>query len=996
MKKLTILLTAIILILAAVFACFGWPGFLLDRFRKDGSPEKLTAKQTAVPERVVWKGHSKAFSITPIAGVTVSAAENAMDKDRGFDISELKEDELEEAAAVYSRELKEAIRPLGGMHISAGLKPDELLPDGYTVQIDLAARGIPEEMWKDVTVFRRDDNGMYYEYASWIDGSALTFESQQNGVIFWAVSTAVIYLSADVFLPAVGTGVEWFSPYSVIYVTETENPNSKKIFKLKWTGSAADEVYLNRKNKIVERTRQTLDIAKVRQRFIDENGRKPKTSDELMAFKEQYAIRLLESGTDAASAEYREICRSLELSDSAKNLYTPDMVRKAAKCLRGARAYCKSLGIKLPKACMTVELVPKITGASASGLSVSPLVLLSNYLMLQTQYLLDNPAQFNDLALTAAHEYFHACTNCYKNQNLANLKINEATAQTIEFDAVKWLNSQGYMDAEPSLTNAAKLEMYSLPLNDFKVRYADGTSKKFSGSDKSDTGYPLCHLIMYLMKKMPRATKDGSEWHNILSTYRKYWGTPKVTEFLKDCFSLSDESLTNYYYMFAKSNQAKFYERASQDFGNWSNPISSVARGAFSAHIPLDNHNYTIRVRQLVPYAAEGAEGEVSMLVVCDSDFAKNLPDTKLLPIGSRHTKQARCGLFYEPMETGSGEFLNCYMMEIDGGLGTVGKKSGYSIYRLDAPPAPELKVDKNTVKFRLPKKSGAAEAGYIDGYRLSFRSEDGKLSELLYPIGDAGKKKSLSLSDLVNKMPDGGKKASVKLSVSICEYIEGKGSEKCFGPESDTSVRGRISGEENGQKKDGSDRDSDKNTGGKSHGKWIQYHVMTEGDSTAKDGWDNAITIELKSSPGRFERKWTCSMDYYSASGDFMYYKGDTSTVTCTNSAPPEKIKGGETVSVDATLKGHYEKRWHGSTKDPSDIADGGNMSIVASYKAGDYAFFKFGEKGDTLYTSWDEPTASRKFECEIRCGRRDGEEMEIRVSSMGMHCHYYYRWSE
>ena len=94
--------------------------------------------------------------------------------------------------------------------------------------------------------------------------------------------------------------------------------------------------------------------------------------------------------------------------------------------------------------------------------------------------------------------------------------------------------------------------------------------------------------------------------------------------------------------------------------------------------------------------------------------------------------------------------------------------------------------------------------------------------------------------------------------------------------------------------------------------------------------------------------------------------------------------------------MKGHYEKRYKGSTKDPSDIANGVDMSIVTSYKSGDYAFFKFGEKGDTLYTSWDEPTVSKTFTCEIRSGKRDGEEMEIRVSSLGMNCHYYYRWSE
>ena len=148
------------LILAITVSGLTFPGFLLPLFgevktdsrdktesgqQSEAQGEKENTEQTTAATPVEWAGHSKAFTITPLEGVTVSALKNALDKDRTFEISALSDDELEEVVDTYAAAMNDSYYPLGGMHISAGLAPDELLPEGYTVQIDLASMGVPED-----------------------------------------------------------------------------------------------------------------------------------------------------------------------------------------------------------------------------------------------------------------------------------------------------------------------------------------------------------------------------------------------------------------------------------------------------------------------------------------------------------------------------------------------------------------------------------------------------------------------------------------------------------------------------------------------------------------------------------------------------------------------------------------------------------------------------------------------------------------------------------
>ncbi len=811
-NKFPSVLLCFTLILAITVSGLTFPGFLLPLFGKvktdsKDKPEssqqsgtqngKENNEQTTVATPVEWVGHSKAFTITPFEGVTVSAQENALDKDRTFEISALNDDELEEVVDAYAAAMNDSYYPLGGMHISAGLAPDELLPEGYTVQIDLASMGVPEDLWNSVTAFRRDDNGMYYEYASYLQDGKLTFESQQNGIIGWITAAGVIWYCGDELLPTIGTGISWVMFADHIYVTESESPNSKKIFKLKWTlesGELVQTKYVLELHKKLEKEYTWIDAKKD---LCREKGLDPETNwdtydckkGEVSAYRANRIDKIIEEGITPAAKEYREAYEKAE--KMVRQHLTPELVLEIGKRLRYAREYLKTLGIKMPKACMTVELVPKITGSDAAGVSVSPLLFMSNYMVLQTQELAKKPSEYDDLTVTAVHEYFHACTNCYKSQNHANLKINEATAQIIEVDCEEWLIEHGYIGAKTKHENEKKMEMYGLPLDLYKVKYADGSAKEYTGSDKSDTGYPLCHFIRYLMKKIPKATDKGSAWHNILATYCKYWLAPDVTEFLKDCFGLNDESLSNYYYLFAQSEQSKFYEKAKYSFTDynsatrWVYPITSCDKGD-PAYALLDDHNYTIRVRQMIPYSSGNYYGDVSMLVVCDPDFTENLPDTKILPIGNTAYRKTRYGFFYLPMKQAESDFFDCLMMEIDGGIGKSGKKSGYTIYCIEAPNTPKLRADNSNVKITIPKMSMTMDKGYMDGFRVTIKCSDGQETVKYYKRSSAGKTVSLSVDDLHKPLKKGAKEKKLTYTVSVCEYISESDKPFVYGPESE------------------------------------------------------------------------------------------------------------------------------------------------------------------------------------------------------------------
>ena len=127
------------------------------------------------------------------------------------------------------------------------------------------------------------------------------------------------------------------------------------------------------------------------------------------------------------------------------------------------------------------------------------------------------------------------------------------------------------------------------------------------------------------------------------------------------------------------------------------------------------------------------------------------------------------------------------YTLEIDGGANTEDVISGYTVWTLFAPkPIGNITLKDGMINFQLPEKSEAANAGKIDGYRVTITcTTDGTKTEKFYKISGAGKDISLRAKNYKDKET---KIEDAEFRVSVCEYIKEATGEKSFGPESDPS----------------------------------------------------------------------------------------------------------------------------------------------------------------------------------------------------------------
>lgn len=132
-------------------------------------------------EQVVT-GHSKAFKIEPVEGITISAPKNALDKNREFKLTPVDDKTYEKV--VEQLQGQQDVKPLMVFELDAGLKPDAFLPGNYHVEIDLDQIGIPRSLQEKVVVYRGADydrkNTLYYMYDARLNNGKFSFKSNQN------------------------------------------------------------------------------------------------------------------------------------------------------------------------------------------------------------------------------------------------------------------------------------------------------------------------------------------------------------------------------------------------------------------------------------------------------------------------------------------------------------------------------------------------------------------------------------------------------------------------------------------------------------------------------------------------------------------------------------------------------------------------------------------------------------------------------------------------
>ena len=138
-RKFPFVLLSFVLVLALLVTGLVSPGFALPLFypKDEGAAgtDALNNRQLAAlsenslaPDGTVLPmGKSAAFSIEPVAGITISAGENALDKERTFRMEEVSEEQYTQ----LEDSLCEHIGPqivVGAWELDAGLADDEMLP----------------------------------------------------------------------------------------------------------------------------------------------------------------------------------------------------------------------------------------------------------------------------------------------------------------------------------------------------------------------------------------------------------------------------------------------------------------------------------------------------------------------------------------------------------------------------------------------------------------------------------------------------------------------------------------------------------------------------------------------------------------------------------------------------------------------------------------------------------------------------------------------------
>ena len=684
-KRFLIVLVAIALVLSFVFTGFGWPGFMLGLIPKDSKAEGgITAEAL---RRAA--GNSRAFSKELADGITVSAAENALDRDRDFRLSPVSDADLCSAEEKLNSVSDECIFLYDIWDLSCGLSEDETLPGTYEVSFDLEKLGIDRSVYEKLAVYRISDSGQYYKLNSRIDGDTLTAKSNQNSAL--AIGAAAVGLaiaspfihdfiearySSAYFVPALRSSIKE-------YKVPVDGDDQKFIIRLNVKSvndlmfENDDEAWDNARKRACSdaakefiKSTQLMDeqlrakcLALVPEKINPKNiasalGNilvpflEAKGDTENIRMKKMiksYILGRMEELTqeeiknEDAYRKHEEVAKSLlnekQTLDEISKIFR--IVEKTAKYLNKAYFFLKDVEkVSLPAYPMYVEITDDAVerdedGNKAKGtFGVTTKPWLSNpYMVIYANVITgESDSQYDELLLTIVHELFHAVQRLYVSGVLANYTFDEVTAQVVEWEAFEYFKTDGTIlkpNDSNHLKNAKQCHLFAVPLNGSSVTWPEGGIGigYVDDGNKIDTAM-LAYSRAPFVKYLKAET--GKTWPQIMTTYKamsglNYFSTVMKTVFNTGKGSEMSEADYNSWYM---KYAVKDYQRFMDraEVSRSNSVFSPIAYvGKEKAETKFPNRNYTIRVRRVRLIANRSGKKNEFALVIKYNDNYKTV-----------------------------------------------------------------------------------------------------------------------------------------------------------------------------------------------------------------------------------------------------------------------------------------------------------------------------------------------------------------------------------
>lgn len=390
--------------------------------------------------------NTPAGSVEPAPGFRITWPANALDKAREFRIRKLEGPGFTDAA----RRIPAAVGlPVLAFDLDAGLKPEETLPGPVRVQLDLAALGVPREIWPELAVARLDPAGTPEFMSGRAQGGVLAFEARKNCPYVLSLLLGLVLAGGHVYenskkFPGGAYKSDRLLEYNLYWPARMEAVNAAEV------------------DRVARETEQVM-VAHgwdpSTRSWTPPSGEQGSIAPPIWVARKWSALR--------ADPDYQHL-RELAGDPAWRRANVwPRKVALAAAALEKADRYLlKERKFRRPGYVMDVVLLdpwPVEYGADALGMEMD-LATTYPFLHLNGQIdLSDN----DELNMTVVHELFHALQKEYYAINRDSLLwFLEAAAVALEYEASAWYVKAGWNKRQLFLTDRDYWETFRYPLQD--------------------------------------------------------------------------------------------------------------------------------------------------------------------------------------------------------------------------------------------------------------------------------------------------------------------------------------------------------------------------------------------------------------------------------------------------------------------------------------------------------------------------------------------------
>ena len=750
-------------------------------------------KETIIPE-----GHSKPFIVEPIEGITISAAENALDKDREFKIKPVSEKTWKKSC----KKVEEAApwqTPILCFDLDAGMEPDEVMPGVFKVAIDLDKLGIPENLRDRMAVWRDGGDDMY-EYTSWVENGQLCFNSDQNCPIILAIPVGIATLAGVIYgtetvqkrISALGMYEYFFFKHDDLVIHEVKDKNGDFILFFRFGDTEEADRFESYKlhadlykTEYEKLKRQADEIYK---RRVDKKYKK-ELGD--MNFWQKLV------GSTAAYNRAKEAVDHLFILDSLckqdddlqryeRNMALPPSIQDIEHYLKISNSYFTEYQKMKPQTkTIEVYLTSKdYTGGGNACIQNTKLqnpYMMVNYLMLWA----DNPQRTyskiglsEQLLLTLNHELYHHRQKITKSMDYRTM---ETTAPYNEYAAAWYFYKKGEMKtnllakdektkafAEKYVTTSprGRYDIFGKPFNhnstdaDVIYVYADFMDFIQREITHSDTTFLGCGTIVSL-------------YHNIFSHKKNYmrW------------FSIDDEKVFDDYLRdFCFTNAGKIWLCQNSTLSDPAYKVQELEVTKDKPFAAVRTDKGELMMRSLYVSSGAGDSPIFNAFIVRDKGCSKD--DVAFIGTWDDFAKDEKGNY----KNTAIGDYFegnkDIYWL---GYFKVPNPSLRFTVVAYFQPDAPRIwRVKKDVLTYIIPKPVKALRRNrYITGAEITYTDKNGKTQTSVIALDDFGKKMKWEIPGC------SGENSAFSLSYHYFYDLDDENT--CVSPESEKTINGNM-----------------------------------------------------------------------------------------------------------------------------------------------------------------------------------------------------------